>query len=390
MSNNILWLASWYPNALSPFDGDFIQRHAKAASIINTITVLFIKKDEEGIITKNVKTEVTTTGTLTEIIIYYHPFKSGIKKFDRLLSAKKYNTIYRRALKKFIHDNGYPSLVHVHVAMKAGMLALFLKKRYRTKYVVTEHWTGYFKNAAKNIYNSGYFFKRLNREILSGASLLLPVSYNLGKVINDIVEVPFTVIPNVVDTKLFYYVPGEQNVFRFIHLSTMNYHKNPEGIIEAAKLLWDEGFQFELVMAGWINSVIKNFAKEILLSNHQLIFKNEMPYSEVAVEMQKSSALIMFSRIENLPCVILEALCCGLPVISSDVGGIKEIINNSNGILVDNENIPALKEAMKKMIRDYSIYNRESIAEKAALKFNYPEIGKQIYQVYSDIQSPGA
>ena len=133
MSNNILWLASWYPNALSPFDGDFIQRHAKAASIINTITVLFVKKDEEGIITKNVKTEVTTTGTLTEIIIYYHPLKTGITIPDRLFSRKKYNNVYRKALKKFIEKKGVPELVHVHVALNVIWQALWLKKKYFSK-----------------------------------------------------------------------------------------------------------------------------------------------------------------------------------------------------------------------------------------------------------------
>jgi Glycosyltransferase len=376
--NYVLWLPSWYPNKLSPFEGDFIQRHARAASLINNVTVVFVKKDDEGVTTKTVKQEEVITGKLKEIIIYYYSARTGIKFLDRMLSVKKYNSIYRKTLEKIIKDNGYPVAVHVHVAMKAGIPALYLKKRYNLKYIVTEHWTGYFKKARKNIYNSGYLFSKLTKKVLLEADLLLPVSCNLGNVINDFIKIPFRVIPNVVDTSLFYYVPREQNIFRFIHVSTMNYNKNSEGIINAAKLLWDEGFEFELVMIGAVHPTFKKMKS----TEHKLIFKGEIPYSYVAAEMQRSSVLIMFSRIENLPCVILEALCCGLPVISSDVGGIKEVIDEENGILVTNENEIQLKEAMKKLINSYQDYNRQLISENAIKQYNYTIVGRQIFDVY--------
>jgi glycosyltransferase involved in cell wall biosynthesis len=43
-------------------------------------------------------------------------------------------------------------------------------------------------------------------------------------------------------------------------------------------------------------------------------------------------------------------LCCGLPVISSNVGGIPEVISKENGILVQSENIADLAGAMIQMI----------------------------------------
>ena len=43
----VLWLPSWYPNKLAPFDGDFIQRHAKAAALYNDILVIYAVPDEE-------------------------------------------------------------------------------------------------------------------------------------------------------------------------------------------------------------------------------------------------------------------------------------------------------------------------------------------------------
>ena len=113
--------------------------------------------------------------------------------------------------------------------------------------------------------------------------------------------------------------------------------------------------------------------------------QGELSYAEVAQEMKLSSALIMFSRYENQPCVIVEALCCGLPVISSSVGGIPEIINDANGMLVSSENENELIHAMKQMIQNYRQYNRKQMADDAAKKFSYGAVGKEITAVYKGI-----
>jgi len=58
----VLWLPSWYPNKLDPFDGDFIQRHANAASLHTKVHVIFVKADEEGKITGNLEESFTKKG----------------------------------------------------------------------------------------------------------------------------------------------------------------------------------------------------------------------------------------------------------------------------------------------------------------------------------------
>ena len=123
-------------------------------------------------------------------------------------------------------------------------------------------------------------------------------------------------------------------------------------------------------------------AKDDGLLDEQVFFEAAVPYAQVAKEMQRSSALLLFSRFENLPCVMLEALCCGLPVISSRVGGIAEVINDSNGILVESDDVPALADAMERMCRDHSNYDRVKIAEAAAAKFSYDTVGRQYLEAY--------
>ena len=98
--------------------------------------------------------------------------------------------------------------------------------------------------------------------------------------------------------------------------------------------------------------------------------------------MQQSSALLMFSRYENQPCVILEALCCGLPVIATKVGGIPEIINESNGILVEPGNEIQLLNACLMLMKNNDRFNGMAISQQSRELFSYGAVGKQFADLY--------
>ena len=44
-----LWLASWYPSKIAPFEGDFIQRHARATALVQPVHVVHVCKGCEGV-----------------------------------------------------------------------------------------------------------------------------------------------------------------------------------------------------------------------------------------------------------------------------------------------------------------------------------------------------
>jgi glycosyltransferase involved in cell wall biosynthesis len=106
--------------------------------------------------------------------------------------------------------------------------------------------------------------------------------------------------------------------------------------------------------------------------------------------MKKASALVLFSFYENLPCVILESLCCGLPVIATRVGGVPEIIQDDNGLLVDAGNEQQLLQAMKTMIEKEEAYDRKKISDAATARYAYEKVGKVIFNIYHSMPSrPG-
>ena len=384
MNNYILWLASWYPSRVHPTNGDFVERHAHAVAEFVPLVILLIEKDETLPAGKTdiIKTEEKN---LTIYKVYYG--KSGWGRlFEKMHSVLKYRSLQKKMYAEISRKQGIPALVHVHVAMKAGMLALYLKRMYRIPYVLSEHWTGYYRVSEPNVYTIGNTLRSLIKKVIRQASQVFPVSADLGRKICDTVSpVTFEVIPNVVDIRMFNFKAVEIPIFRFIHPSYLNYQKNPEGMIEAAALLAQKGYQFELVLLGNKKPELELLVKQKELHNTHVFIKDFVSYPEVANQMQQSSALLMFSRFENLPCVILEALCCGLPVISTRVGGIAEVIDDGNGLLVNNEDVEGLANAMKKMIDDYSVYNRSQIAEGAAKKYSYTIVGAKYNEWYKKI-----
>ncbi|HSC36650.1 MAG TPA: glycosyltransferase [Chitinophagaceae bacterium] len=385
----VLWLASWYPNQLAPYDGDFIQRHARAVAQYQPVCVLFVVKDGMGELTGDVKVERVAQGALTEIIAYYKPAVTGFRPADKLLSFTKYLRVSRQLVHEYMAQDGPPALVHVQVAMMAGLTAWWLKKKYRLAYIITEHWTGYDKKAKDNIYTKGAWFRLLLKRVVKNASLLLPVSRQLGDTLyKNIAPVPYKVIPNVVDTGLFQYRAHEPVPFRFIHVSGMNYQKNPEAILRSMQALLQLHPQAELVMVGPADSLLKQLAVLRGIQD-KVTWKGEIAYKDVAYEMQQASALILFSRYENLPCVILEAQCCGLPVLATAVGGIPEVVDAGNGILVNPENEHELAPAMLRMIVDYKKFDRKKIAEAAARLFSYEAVGGQIASEYTSLLKNG-
>ncbi|MBP6478446.1 MAG: glycosyltransferase [Chitinophagaceae bacterium] len=378
----ILWLCSWYPSKMDPFNGDFIQRHARAAALFNDIHVIHVTYDYPNDV-ENSGQELNSIGQLSEQIVYFKKKKSLKAKLTNQL---RWLANYKKAIRNYIIKNGKPDLVHLHVPMKAGVLALWMKKNYKISYIVTEHW-GIYNHIVEDKYASkSIAFKKYTKKIFERASKFISVSDYLAKGVNrQICKKDYVVIPNAVDTDLFYYKEKEASAFRFIHVSNMVPLKNAEGILRSFKNFIQQNINAELIMVGDIGPQIRDYAQTLSFPAGAIKFLGEIPYTQVAAEMQKADCLLLFSNIENSPCVIGEALCCGLPVITTNVGGIPELTSESNSLLIESKDEDALTQAMHEMVGGINNYNRKKIAENAISKFSYSVIGKQINTVYEEI-----
>ena len=86
-----------------------------------------------------------------------------------------------------------------------------------------------------------------------------------------------------------------------------------------------------------------------------------------------------------MPVVILEALACGLPVVSTQVGGIAEIIDEQNGILVPKDDTQALAEAMARCCQTYPHYDPQQLRNRVMERYGYESVGKLLDQWYREV-----
>ncbi|MCH8331111.1 MAG: glycosyltransferase, partial [Bacteroidetes bacterium] len=190
----VLFLSSWYPSRINPQLGNFVQRHAKAASIDNDVAVLHVCADPS--ISNTYEVVESNDDGIHTVIVYYKK-SSGFKRLTRYFKA------YRSGLERIRSSFGKIDLIHVNVLFPVGVIALWFKWLYKIPYVVTEHWTGYLQEDG-HYSSSSFLRKMMTQKVVSGSSMILPVTNNLATAMQSLgLNAKYQVITNVVNTDLF-------------------------------------------------------------------------------------------------------------------------------------------------------------------------------------------
>ncbi|MCF6185424.1 MAG: glycosyltransferase [Bacteroidales bacterium] len=379
---HVLFLASWYPNKLKPQNGNFIKRHAEAVSAFCKVSVIHVRANiqkEKFII------DINKTENLHEYICYYKKHTLNIPLISHFIKINKKIKAYKKTYRLISEKQEKINIIHLNVMLPAGIYALVLKKKYKIPYVITEHWTK-FLNPSE--FSSSE--KKIIRKIAKNSSGICPVSENLKQnLINFEINGNFAVIPNVVNANIFYPETKEtkHKIVKILHISHLDdKHKNISGILNVIKKLSSERGDFTITISGNRNlEQHKKYAKKIGIPENIISFEGEKTSEEVAESMRKHDIFVMFSNYENLPCVISEAHMCGIPVISSDVGGVSEMIDKDNGILTEKGNEKDFKEKLSLMIDNIEKYSPLLISIKAQNRYGYETVAKKYLTLYEKI-----
>jgi glycosyltransferase involved in cell wall biosynthesis len=381
----VVWLCSWYPNRFQPFLGDFIERHAIAASQYADISALHVTRTYDTTIEESCHSEkkVYNDHLRAEIIYCNVRAKPGI--YSRVQQHVQYFRQHIRWIEKYIAVHGKPDLIHVHVMLHDGMIALYIKWKFGIPYVITEHWTGYLPEARENFANLNPLVRSIFKRVAKNASGISAVSAYLGKSIKRIFGCDHILIPNVVNTEIFFPVETQSSKFRFIHVSGLDYQKNFEQIVDAVKILKaNSTHAFELIVYGPDNNRFMELIRNYQLENI-ILFKGEVVQDVLAKDLQTSNALILYSRFETFGCVIIEAHACGLPVIVSDIPVMREIVSHKNGVFAKPNDPVHLAALMKRLIKNRNEFEKDQIAGEARERFAYPVVGEQIAKWYDEV-----
>lgn len=162
---------------------------------------------------------------------------------------------------------------------------------------------------------------------------------------------------------------------RVIAVGRLDYQKGFDRLINAWKLIQLSGrfneWRLDIFGQGEWKDMLNRMIHEGDIADTASIHN---PTKEIGNEYAKSSMLVMSSNYEGFPMVMIEAMACGLPVVSYDFKcGPKDIIDEgSNGLLVREGDIDGLASAMMKLMSDEQLRQRMS------------ENAKKVVETYSE------
>jgi len=371
---NILFISSWFPNKIEPTNGNFVQRHAEAVSLVHNVEILHtigdFDQDEKYLFDDRLINGIRT------LIVYYKNSKNPVKNFFRRMKA--YNKGFSKLQK--------PDLVHANILHNNMLFAVYLKKKYKIPFVVTEHWTALRKINAEI---TSKIIKQTAVIIGNQAEFILPVSNDLLLGLKDLgIKSKMMVVPNVVNTQLFIPQRKADTEFTFIHVSNLIPRKNPEKILDVALNLLDKGFVFRFQLGGDGNDEIlnklRNKVENSKFSDKITVFGIQT-LNEIADRMGSSNCFILFSEDENQPCVIAESFASEIKVISTNVGGIGEFFPDNAGILLKKVDEAELYSAMVRMLKHDRNDDLSFLSQYAKDTFSQEMIAMKFSAIYAQV-----
>lgn len=233
-------------------------------------------------------------------------------------------------------------------------------------------------------------------EALSSASAVIAVSRNLAKRAADLGarRERVHVLHNGIDAKQFDLMPraearrklGTAEAGRIIlFVGALRRVKGLDVLLEACGMLADgrtgRGLRLAVAGDGPLRQAIERGLRRLPKPAEGTAL-GYVGREEVALWMNAADALVLPSRDEGCPNVVLEALACGTPVVASAVGAVPDLLDNDCGLTVAPERPAELANAVAVALdRDW---DREKIRQKVA-GMSWEENGRRLWSVLRDV-----
>ena len=234
------------------------------------------------------------------------------------INQKRWCKIVSELFNNYVQLYGKPDIIHAHCAQWAGVATRAISKRTGIPYFITEHLSA-------GMYQGEYlqWAKPLISEAYRDAEYVIPVAKELVTSLEPIFgeDYRWIEISNIIDTDFFKpSLNSDKNTKSFSLCCVANASKDflyLKGYDVLAKAWKHFDNNMQLHIAGR-NTRSKRM--QSLFSDYKnVILHGELNREEVRTLLQHSNALVLPSRSEVQPLVLLEAMATGIPVISTEV-----------------------------------------------------------------------
>jgi glycosyltransferase involved in cell wall biosynthesis len=262
--------------------------------------------------------------------IYLPKISSRVTKNDLW---KDYYYAARFLGKRIFKAIGEFEIIHLHTILPLGGFSLGLKQSLNLNYLIQEHSGPFNMHTDTKSKREGII------KITKEASLVLPVSGYLLDTMKDFCHeaTRFDIGLNWVRTDIF----KENNRKKskadncIISVASNNEVKNHSLMFQTIRRLTqlDESVSLDIYGTGYDSAFFEEHKVQDLVEKGIVNFRGHRDREELSVLMPNYDVYLCTSNVETFGLAPIEAICCGLVVVSTDCGGVREFINYNNGIL---------------------------------------------------------
>jgi glycosyltransferase involved in cell wall biosynthesis len=164
-------------------------------------------------------------------------------------------------------------------------------------------------------------------------------------------------IPNTIELDLYTFQNRDINTIKLLWVRGFSTIYNPQLAISVLNKLIKKGYKAQLCMVGpdidGSLGVVKKLAQQKKL---EVTFTGKLTKSEWIDLSKNYNVFINTTDIDNTPVSVIEAMALGLPVVSTNVGGLPYLIENQKeGLLVPKQDIEAMVNAIIKLKIDEAL-----------------------------------
>jgi glycosyltransferase involved in cell wall biosynthesis len=378
---HILVIPSWYPNINNEMSGIFFKEQTEALAKNDNLKVGCIALNESSpfVFRNKYKTYEYIDAKINHVntVSLLYPMSNRLKTLRSIVRVVLFKILFKRYIKKY----GKPDIVHLH-SFGHGELALWVKEVYKIPFVLTEHSSGF----ARKKYNKKELLYAKN--IFNNSSYNIAVSQEFANLLTKIFNLKFNFIPNSIDVDFFQLKEQKKSkkIFQFINIAFLDKKKNQDLLIEAFARVFKNNKDVTLLIVGDGVEYDNLKSKIIALGmQNQIQLYGRANRSQIRDLFYESDAFVLSSEYETFGVVIIEAMACGLPVISTKCGGPESIITNENlGILCELSQ-KSLSQSMYDMYSNIETYNSPEIRRYVEDCFSSSAVSRQLIKIYKNI-----
>jgi len=284
-----------------------------------------------------------------------------------------------------------PDVIHAYFALPAGWVARLINIIYGTPYSVYfggSDMPGANPSRYKKLYP---YITFLTRWIWRGAKISTVCSQGLlelGRKLDP--EYDFRLVPNGVELSRF--VPTERRPnpkVRILFIGRLIARKGVQYVVQALPRIQElckVPFEVEVVGTGEMRSRLDELAMKLGVS-HIIKYVGTVPYEKLHESYQGADIFVLTSESEGMPAVTLEAMGCGLPIVTTNVPGNQEIVReDENGYLIDVGDTEKLAQDLARLINDETLRKSMGVRSRQFLQaYEWREIIKRYEIILKEI-----